>query len=150
LLDDVYIWHVNIFFAKGICLLLSRLHFGLYEDKNLIQFRNITVLSRGLGLPVLALWALSATAVMGESDAGFSNRIQPILGNYCVGCHGDEKQKGDIRFDELDPDIIHGKDAETWQLVLDQLNLGDMPPKKAEKQPMDGERRALVNWLTAW
>ncbi len=149
MLDDVYIWHVNIFFAKGICLLLSRLHFGLYEDKNLIQFRNITVLSRGLGLPVLALWALSATSVMGESDAGFSNRIQPILGNYCVGCHGDEKQKGDIRFDELDPDIIHGKDAETWQLVLDQLNLGDMPPKKAEKQPMDGERRALVNWLTA-
>ena len=74
----------------------------MHEDKNVIQFRNITVLSRGLGLPVLALLALSATAVMGESDAGFSNRIQPILGNYCVGCHGDEKQKGDILTKEME------------------------------------------------
>jgi hypothetical protein len=33
--------------------------------------------------------------------------------------------------------------------VLDQLNLGDMPPTKAKRRPTDSERRALVNWLTA-
>ena len=106
-------------------------------------------MNRGRGLPVLALLALTATAVLGESDAGFPNTIQPIFAKYCADCHGKEKQKGDIRFDKLDPDIVHGKDAETWQLVLDQLNLGDMPPKKAKRRPKDSERRALVNWLTA-
>ena len=106
-------------------------------------------MNRGRGLPVLAILALTATAVLGESAAGFPNTIQPIFAKYCADCHGKEKQKGDIRFDKLDPDIVHGKDAETWQLVLDQLNLGDMPPKKAKRRPKDSERRALVNWLTA-
>ena len=34
-------------------------------------------------------------------------------------------------------------------MVLDQLNLGDMPPEDADHQPQDDQRRAIVNWLTA-
>lgn len=86
-----------------------------------------------------------------ESDDAFQNRIQPLLNQYCAGCHGPKTQKGDLRLDKLDPDILHGKDAEAWQLVLDQLNLGKMPPKKPSKgnvQPKSAERRVLVNWLT--
>jgi mono/diheme cytochrome c family protein len=111
------------------------------EDKNVVKCGNIAVLN-------MALLAFTATAVLGESDGEFPNSIQPIFAKYCAGCHGKEEQKGDLRFDRLDPDIVHGKDAETWQLVLDQLNLGDMPPKKAKRRPKDSERRALVNWLT--
>ena len=106
-------------------------------------------MNRGGVLAVLALLALAPAAALGKTDSAFSDKIQPIFQTYCAGCHGKDKQKGDIRFDKLDPDIVQGKDAETWQLVLDQLNLGDMPPKKAKKRPKDNERRALVNWLTA-
>ena len=118
------------------------------EDKRLVQLRSIAVLNRGIVLPVLVLLVLSATVASGKDDSKFRDTIQPILSEYCAGCHGPKKQKGDIRFDKLDPDIVHGKDAETWQLALDKLNLGEMPPKKTKKRPNDSQRRAMVNWLT--
>ena len=39
-------------------------------------------------------------------------------------------------------------DAEYWQLVLDNLNLGEMPPE-VEKQPAEKEREAVTSWIDA-
>ena len=54
---------------------------------------------------------------------------------------------GKLRLDTLDPDFVKGTGAETWHDVLNKLNLGEMPPKKA-KQPTTAERRMLVGWVT--
>ncbi len=114
----------------------------------MVQLWNRLTNKKSWAVLSLALLALIATSVMGESNKRLPSTIEPLLTKYCVSCHGEEKQKGDIRFDRLDPDIVHGKDAEIWQLALDQLNLGDMPPKRAKKKPTNNERRQLVNWLT--
>ena len=74
--------------------------------------------------------------------------INPITKNYCVSCHGEEEQKGGLRLDDIDPDIVYGKDAETWRVMLDMINSGEMPPKE-EDQLSDAERRVLVDWITA-
>lgn len=78
----------------------------------------------------------------------FANDIRPITDTYCAGCHGEEKQKGGLRLDEIDSDLVHGKDAETWRAMLDMINSGEMPPED-EKQLTDEERRVLVDWITA-
>ena len=103
-----------------------------------------------MGRPVLGLFlsALLAASVLAQADVEFADEIQPILAKNCFACHGEQQQSGDVRIDVLDPDIVYGKDAETWQAVLDQLNDGEMPPEDAEHQPQDKERQALVNWLT--
>ena len=82
------------------------------------------------------------------SNYDFAKDINPITSNYCVNCHGEEKQKGGLRLDGIDPDMVHGKDAETWRAMLDMVNSGEMPPKE-EKQLTDEERRVLVDWITA-
>jgi hypothetical protein len=69
------------------------------------------------------------------------------LKRLCVGCHGAKDPKGHLRIDTLDADVVSGDDSETWQDVLDRVNLGEMPPPKA-KQPTKAERRLLVQWLT--
>ena len=97
---------------------------------------------------MLSIVALATTAALGQEDTGFKNKIQPVLAKHCSVCHGPDDQRGDVRVDDLNPDMIHGKDAETWQAVLDQLNLGDMPPEDAEQQLSDDDRRVLVSWLT--
>jgi len=97
----------------------------------------------------LLFLSIAATNAQGQSEADFGTEIQPALAKYCASCHGEEEQGGDIRVDDLDPDMIRGKDAEIWQLVLDQLNLGDMPPEDAEQPLPNEERKVLVNWLTA-
>ena len=73
--------------------------------------------------------------------------IRPFLQKYCFDCHGPEKQKGDYRFDTLKADLSDIETLETWQNILDQLNLGEMPPKK-ESQPAEEEWVPVVENLT--
>lgn len=75
-------------------------------------------------------------------------RIQPILDRYCLPCHGETKQKGDFRLDQLGIDFKIGKHAESWHDVLDKLNRGEMPPED-QKQLSLSEFKQVTNWLQA-
>ena len=66
---------------------------------------------------------------------------------YCISCHGEEKQKGDRRFDHLEFNFDDDDTVFDWQEVLDMVNLGEMPPED-EPQPSDEEVRSLVSTLT--
>jgi hypothetical protein len=87
----------------------------------------------------IAFFAASSFSVAGPMDQ--------FLTSYCIRCHGAEKQKGDRRFDTLASEIKTPDDALLWQEILDQLNQGDMPPKK-EKQPQKTELLAAVDAIT--
>jgi len=73
--------------------------------------------------------------------------LRPFLKTYCTQCHGPEKQKGDRRFDKLAGDFTQLKEAETFQEILDQLNLAEMPPE-GKKQPTVEEIKRVVEHLT--
>ena len=88
---------------------------------------------------------LLPSVVMCSPD--FDEEIRPLLEKHCFSCHGPEKQKGDLRLDSLDPDIVNGNAGETWHDALDMLNRGEMPPEGDLPLPA-GERRLLVAWLT--
>ena len=77
----------------------------------------------------------------------YTNQIKPIIENYCYKCHGQEKQKGDMRFDNIDWDMVNGFDAEKWNMMLNEINLGEMPPRD-EPQLSEDDRRVLVDWIT--
>lgn len=82
-----------------------------------------------------------------DSDPHFVNEIQPVFKEHCFSCHGPTKQKGNMRLDILNPDMVNGHDGEKWHEVLSALNSGDMPPKEQD-QPSDMDREKLVAWLT--
>jgi mono/diheme cytochrome c family protein len=87
-----------------------------------------------------------AIEALDPAEVDFAREIQPLFSRYCFECHDARKQKGDVRLDTIDPDIVSGQDAETWNHVLDMINGGEMPPRKAD-QPSNEERRLLVAWL---
>lgn len=91
-----------------------------------------------------------AVSLPGEEATrdAFDNHVRPVLAGLCYHCHGEDKNEGDIRLDALDPDLVNGLDAETWNDVLDQINQGEMPPAKA-KQPTKQQRRQLTSWMSA-
>lgn len=104
-------------------------------------------------LPTILL-ALGSGLLLVDPSAGqdlvqqYQEEVRPVLESHCFSCHGEERQKADFRVDELDPDLLIGEDAEAWSHVLDLINLGDMPPRKAD--PLDdAERRLVVEWLNA-
>ena len=82
-----------------------------------------------------------------KSSATFESTVKPFLATYCSGCHGAKEQKGDRRFDALTAEIRDDNMLVDFQDILDQLNLGEMPPQKA-RQPGNEERRSAIRWLT--
>ena len=82
---------------------------------------------RRIALWIAAIVSLSLTTA--EADDSLKG-LKPFLQKYCISCHGPEKQKNDRRFDTLATDLTTREVLEAWQEMLDQVNLGEMPPKK--------------------
>ncbi len=69
-----------------------------------------------------------------------------FLEKHCISCHGPKKEKGDLRIDQLSRDFKLGADSHHWAEMVEQVNSGEMPPKK-EKQPTQEEIAAFVTSL---
>ena len=69
-----------------------------------------------------------------------------FLEAHCIRCHGPEKEKGDLRIDQLSRDFKLGADTHHWAEMIEQVNSGEMPPKK-EKKPTQAEIAAFVTSL---
>ena len=90
---------------------------------------------------------LTGAAQCPAADNGFERALLPLLENHCLNCHDEDAQKGDLALNSLNPDGVKGGAEAVWAVVLDQLNSGEMPPKKKKRPP---EKRLLtaLNWLT--
>lgn len=86
------------------------------------------------------LFSLLLTAHLFAGPAEF-------LSTYCNDCHGSEKQKGDRRFDTLALPVAEVDTLIDLKDILDQINLGEMPPEKS-KQPSADEQKAIIEQLT--
>ena len=80
--------------------------------------------------------------------ATFHAEIKPILEEACFKCHGEKKQKGDFRVDDLDPDLTNGQDVDWWLEVVDVLSNGEMPPEK-EEDMSDDDISKVIDWLSS-
>ncbi|MGI9240670.1 MAG: DUF1588 domain-containing protein, partial [Verrucomicrobiales bacterium] len=99
-------------------------------------------------------WFASLVIASGEdqvtpTDLGeFSGRVQPLLNEFCAGCHGEEKQKADFALHDIDGSITGGKDIVRWEKILEMVSLGDMPPEDEPQLSKLGRAR-LTAWVTA-
>ena len=73
--------------------------------------------------------------------------ILPTLKTYCWDCHGDGVRKGDVNFDGCTNIQVLLADRRLWERVLNNVQSGEMPPKKRKTQPSLVERTNLVAWL---
>ena len=74
--------------------------------------------------------------------------FEAFLETHCIRCHGPEKEKGDLRIDRISRDFKLGADTPHWAEVIEQVNSGEMPPKK-EKRPTQQEIASFVSGLDA-
>ena len=95
-------------------------------------------------LAALTLWPLSLHAQ--PQTAAFSD-VQDFLKVHCYRCHGPMRQENRKRFDTLDNSLESRDSLVAWQGILDQLNLGEMPPID-EPQPTEKETTTVIEFLT--
>lgn len=90
---------------------------------------------------------LVAFALLLGTQLSVADELPGFLKTYCVECHGESKQKGERRFDQVGSNVTNEDQRLDLQDILDQLVLGEMPPKDA-KQPTDGLRKEIIALLT--
>lgn len=85
-----------------------------------------------------------------QLTAATLNPIVPqFVSRYCMTCHDAEMEKGDRNFESFLASPGETEHRQTMEEILEQLNLGEMPPKKKRiEQPADDERRAVVEEMT--
>ncbi len=76
----------------------------------------------------------------------FTQTVRPFLESHCLDCHGAEnpEAKFDLSpyqsIDDVTSDFGH------WDLVLERLRAGEMPPEEAA-QPSEEYRKRIVDWI---
>lgn len=103
---------------------------------------------------LLVIGALSSCAASADPAGGnlqetFAGTIRPFLNTYCVSCHGKDEPKGELDLTPYATMELAAKDAQRWKLVLERLEAGEMPPKKAKKHPTPEQRTQIVTWIRA-
>ena len=107
--------------------------------KDLLAFVSSLMLGSGFAA------ASEPQASKADAENAFQKQVRPFLLANCFKCHGDKKQSGNLRLDDLTADA--GKDAERWASVRDQLRDGLMPPPR-EPRPDGTAIRSVVAWVT--
>ncbi|MCH9655354.1 MAG: DUF1549 domain-containing protein [Planctomycetes bacterium] len=83
----------------------------------------------------------------------FEKEVRPLLIKHCLECHGEKKQKGDLRLDSLKailqggesgPAIVPGKSNESILVEAINFESFEMPPESKLK---DKEIAALTRWV---
>src|SRR5437773_11773622 len=77
--------------------------------------------------------------------ADYERKIRPLLKEYCLGCHSTEKHKGDLDLERFTSLSEVMKQPKVWQRVVEQISLGEMPPKE-KPQPAAAQRVQLLGW----
>jgi hypothetical protein len=81
-----------------------------------------------------------------QVETQFRERVQPILEDYCIACHGNGTKKGGLALDEVTSNQGRLHDGELWWAVLKNVRAGLMPPA-GKPRPSNTERRLLEDWI---
>lgn len=111
-----------------------------------------------LGLGLAPAVASAASAVSAEDSATiFAANIQPIFADYCVSCHGAEKNKGKLRLDSFEHLAKGGENGAAFvardskrSSLIERLSLpldeeDHMPPRDKPQPPPE-----IIKLLAWW
>ena len=84
---------------------------------------------------------------LARADRDLHAQVLPLLNRYCWDCHGDGATKGGLALDAFTNVTAVVNDRRTWERVLNNVESGEMPPKKKKAQPTAQERTQVTSWI---
>jgi len=67
----------------------------------------------------------------------FEKQVKPFIRQHCVECHSGLNAKASFQIDRLGLDFHDPANANAWQEVMDEINLGEMPPEEKPRPEAD-------------
>ncbi|HIM28848.1 MAG TPA: DUF1588 domain-containing protein [Planctomycetes bacterium] len=83
-----------------------------------------------------------------DKDA-FKAEASQFFQDYCVKCHGEKKQEGELRLDTVLHDLSDDKTARLWNDIFAQIQFSEMPPSESEQQPNAAKKAEFLSRIEA-
>jgi mono/diheme cytochrome c family protein len=96
---------------------------------------------------LLGAGSLDAPAAVKAGTENLETVVKPFFAEHCNKCHGEKKQKGDLRVDTLTIDFESPKIMGHWEEIMNRINSGDMPPDDEEKRPKPDDIARVAEWI---
>ncbi|HXK04535.1 MAG TPA: DUF1587 domain-containing protein, partial [Verrucomicrobiae bacterium] len=108
---------------------------------------------RGSGFAVscvllAGICAVPCRAASPDLERQFAQTVRPFLTAYCVACHGGAAPAAQFDLRQYTTLAAVVRDYPRWNLVLEKLTAGQMPPNGL-KQPPQEQRQAVIDWVQA-
>src|SRR4051812_28592176 len=94
----------------------------------------------------LGTLAHGAEPTLPQLQADFKETVQPFVQTYCISCHSGAKPKGQVDLSAYPTLESVSKGLKQWEIVLEQLSAGNMPPDEAKVQPTPEARKKVIEW----
>ena len=78
----------------------------------------------------------------------FTQTVRPFLTSYCVGCHSGSTPAAQLDLQSYSTTAAVIQDYPRWNLVLEKLSAGQMPPKPMKQPPAD-QKESVLSWIKA-
>ena len=105
----------------------------------------VVVAYPGATMPSVSVTA-AQNAKREDPTKAYASKVQPLLKQFCLDCHSAKDKKGDLDLERFAALGDLRKDIKPWQLLIEQIESGEMPPKN-KPQPSDKEKKDLVAWV---
>ena len=89
---------------------------------------------------------ISGSLLSAAPEFSLTPQANDLIDNYCIDCHEDGTEKGDLRLDNLS-DLDLDTRIDLLNKIQEQVHFEEMPPKKKE-QPSEKERTELIAWVS--
>jgi hypothetical protein len=93
--------------------------------------------SQAFALLAAAGFCSFSGAAESERAMQFRKDIEPILAEFCFGCHNTELKKGGVAFDQVESSPALLENHDLWWKALKMLRAGLMPPNKRPRPTAD-------------
>ncbi len=119
-------------------------------DVGSLRPRLVMPMPRIIVIAILSLLttAIDSSAAEPKQSVPDFSKVQPVLENYCYGCHGYGAEEGGVTLDNLEE--LSQKDRvaaqESWLAVWRNMRAQTMPPAD-EDQPSQEERDLVGRWI---
>ena len=95
---------------------------------------------------LLFLISTALASFAAPADDAFHTAVDPVFRNVCLGCHNQQVSSGGMNIQVFLDSQSLVKNRDGWEIILQKLRSGEMPPKGIPKPPAE-KVEALTSYV---
>ena len=99
----------------------------------------------------VSFWIGLSTSLLADDFAklqeSFGPQVESMLNTHCIACHDSETKEAQLDLSTIRSEAEVAAAPQIWQLILQRVEAGEMPPADVDVQPTEQQRAEFSQWI---